>query len=179
MGLGPPLGAGWVANAFWGRITPCCLAATRSKAHSLIHSDGSVCGIQGRCSTRASLSAGPTCFCTHQVSLYPSATAPGTKGGRYSASSGSLGRSPLRLHPPGGRTPLATERSSRKKYLPGWNRTTSRPDYSRALSHLSYCQFPGRPARLRRYPDGSNWRVAQCPPFRPGRLHGLFERIGV
>ena len=115
MGLGPPLGAGWVANAFWGRITPCCLAATRSKAHSLIHSDGSVCGIQGRCSTRASLSAGPTCFCTHQVSLYPSATAPGTKGGRYSASSGSLGRSPLRLHPPGGRTPLATERSSRKK----------------------------------------------------------------
>ena len=78
--LGPPQGAGWVANAIWGRITPCCFGCTRSNESPLIHSAGPVCGIQGRCLTRASLSAGPTGICTHQVSLYPSATAPGTEG---------------------------------------------------------------------------------------------------
>ena len=42
-----------------------------------------------------------------------------------------------------------------KKRLEGWTRTTDRPDYSRALYQLSYCQFPGPPARLRRHPDGA------------------------
>ena len=57
-----------------------------------------------------------------------------------------------------------------QKSLEGWTRTTDRPDYSRVLYQLSYCQFPGPPARLRRHPDGG---VAQCPPFPRGVLEGF------
>ena len=51
-----------------------------------------------------------------------------------------------------------------KKRLEGWTRTTDRPDYSRALYQLSYCQFPGPPARLRRHPDGAAGAMSALSP---------------
>ena len=61
-----------------------------------------------------------------------------------------------------------------QKSLEGWTRTTDRPDYSRVLYQLSYCQFPGPPARLRRHPDGG---VAQCPPFPRGAFWRVLSRF--
>ena len=162
--MGPPQGAGRVANAIWGRITPCCFAASRSNESPLIDSAGPVCG-QQRSNDRLVRSAWshPLAFASTRLACTP-ALLPQVPSGRYSA----------RLNPSAadhfacthrGAAPPWQQNDPAKNNLPGWNRTTSRPDYSRALSHLSYCQFPGPPARLRRYPDGSNWRVAQCPPF--------------
>ena len=56
------------------------------------------------------------------------------------------------------------KRSGEKKRLEGWTRTTDRPDYSRALYQLSYCQFPGPPARLRRHPDGAAGAMSALSP---------------
>ena len=42
--VGPRAGAGWVANAFWVRMTPCAFAQNCSNARALNHSSGRVCG---------------------------------------------------------------------------------------------------------------------------------------
>ena len=42
--VGPRAGAGWVANAFWVRMTPCAFAQNCSNARALNHCSGRVSG---------------------------------------------------------------------------------------------------------------------------------------
>ena len=83
--MGPPQGAGWVANAIWGRITPCCLAASRSNESPLIDSAGPVCG-QQRSNDRLVRSAWshPLAFASTRLACTP-ALLPQVPSGRYSA----------------------------------------------------------------------------------------------
>jgi len=88
--------------------------------------------------------------------------------------------------PPGFRPRWHSSETSRGSSSPGSAASaTSRSGAPRWTSRPRRANSTGSPARRRRWPEASTWRLSPCPPFfwgalrSPGQLKGSYCRIGV